>query len=185
MSLHITIGPMKAGKTDSIIRLYNKMSSIGKKIFIITHIYDEDRIGKINAIRTHNGVYLQAYSTNSLLKIIDNKEYISADIVIIEEAQFYLDLKLFLEDQLTDLKVNKDYYVFGLSGDTEQKKFGQILDIIPMCDTITHLTAFCNICNNGTPAPFTKIVNECISSKTEQIMVGDYQYIPVCRKHLH
>jgi thymidine kinase len=182
MSLHLTLGPMKAGKSDSIIRLYNKLSSIGKKIFIITHIYDENRIGKINAIRTHNGIYLEAYSTNSLLKILNNEEYKSADIIIIEEAQFFLDLKIFLQDQLSDLKINKEYYVFGLSGDTEQEKFGHILDIIPICDSITHLTAFCNICNDGTPAPFTKILSK---NKKEQILIGDYQYIPVCRKHLH
>ena len=50
----------------------------------------------------------------------------------------------------------KTLYVSGLDGDYKQEKFGEILDLIPLSNTITKLHAFCAVCKNGTPAYFTK-----------------------------
>jgi len=71
----------------------------------------------------------------------------------------------------------KKIYVGGLDGDFERKKFGQILDLIPMCDKITKLTSLCSICKNGTPGIFSKR----LTMETEQTIVGSDIYIPVCR----
>ena len=65
----------------------------------------------------------------------------------------------------------------GLDGDFERKKFGQILDLIPLCDKVTKLTSLCSICKNGTVGIFSKR----ITSQTEQTVVGSDNYIPVCR----
>lgn len=179
--LNLIIGPMKAGKTDNIVRIYNKYTSINKKVIIINHIYDENRIGKFNVIRTHNNLYLEALSTNSLLKVLEKKEYKNAEIVIIDESQFFVDLIPFIEDQMIYSK--KTFYVYGLSGDINQKKIGNTLDLIPLCDTITHLTALCSDCKDGTFAPFTKIKDEYKHLINNQLFIGDTQYKPVCRKH--
>ena len=72
---------------------------------------------------------------------------------------------------------NKKVYVCGLDGDFERKKFGQILDLIPLCDTVTKLTSLCSLCKNGTKGIFSKR----ITSETEQTVVGSDNYIPVCR----
>ena len=75
------------------------------------------------------------------------------------------------------LKYDKKVYVCGLDGDFERKKFGQILDIIPLCDKVTKLTSLCSICKNGNTGIFSKR----ISTETEQTVVGSDNYIPVCR----
>ena len=76
------------------------------------------------------------------------------------------------------LKYNKKVYICGLDGDFERKKFGQILDLIPMCDKVTKLTSLCSQCKDGTPGIFSmRLTNE-----TAQTVVGSDNYIPVCRK---
>ena len=84
------------------------------------------------------------------------------------------DLEEFVKNMLN---LNKKIYVCGLDGDFERKKFGQILDLIPLCDKVTKLTSICSICKNGTPGIFSKR----ITYETEQTVVGSDNYIPVCR----
>ena len=73
---------------------------------------------------------------------------------------------------------DKKVYVCGLDGDFERKKFGQILNLIPLCDKVTKLTSLCSVCKNGAPGIFSKR----ITLETEQTVVGSDNYIPVCRK---
>ena len=75
------------------------------------------------------------------------------------------------------LKNGKKIYVCGLDGDFERKKFGQILDLIPLCDKVSKLTSLCSICKNGTPGIFSKR----ITTEKKQTVVGSDNYIPVCR----
>jgi thymidine kinase len=75
------------------------------------------------------------------------------------------------------LKNNKVVYVCGLDGDFERKKFGEILDLIPLCDKVNKLTSLCSICKDGTPALFSmRTTNE-----KEQTVIGSNNYLPVCR----
>ena len=71
----------------------------------------------------------------------------------------------------------KKIYICGLDGDFERKKFGQILNLIPLCDKVTKLTSLCSLCKNGTPGIFSKR----ITSEKKQTVVGSDNYIPVCR----
>jgi thymidine kinase len=70
---------------------------------------------------------------------------------------------------------NKKVYVCGLDGDYQMKKFGQILDLIPICDEVEKLHAICTICK--APASFTKRITQ----ETEQKVIGSDNHIPVCR----
>jgi thymidine kinase len=96
---------------------------------------------------------------------------LNAEFVLINEAQFYPDLVEFIQ-----MFKNKNIYVYGLDGDFKQEKIGHILDIIPLCDSVTKLRATC-VC--GEPAIFSKR----LSQETDQYQ-PNAQYIPVCRKCL-
>ena len=98
-----------------------------------------------------------------------------SDVILINEGQFFPDLYDVVVDMLAH---NKKIYICGLDGDFERKKFGQILDLIPLCDKVTKLTSLCSQCKNGTPGIFSmRLTNE-----TAQTVVGSDNYIPVCRK---
>ena len=57
------------------------------------------------------------------------------------------------------------------------KKFGQILDIIPLCNEVEKLSAICAMCKNGTKAYFTLR----LTCEKDQKVIGSENYIPVCR----
>ena len=75
------------------------------------------------------------------------------------------------------MKEKKKIYIGGLDGDFERKKFGKILDLIPLCDKITKLVSLCSLCKNGTPGIFSMR----LSQEKEQKVIGSDNYIPVCR----
>lgn len=59
-----------------------------------------------------------------------------------------------------------------------RRRFGSLLDIIPIADSVTKLTARCELCDKR--ASFTLRKTE--ETKTELIAGADV-YMPVCRKH--
>jgi len=75
------------------------------------------------------------------------------------------------------LNNKKKVYVCGLDGDFERKKFGSILDLIPLCDKVTKLTSLCSLCKDGTLGIFSMR----LTCDKEQTLVGSDNYIPVCR----
>ena len=58
--------------------------------------------------------------------------------------------------------------------------FGEILNCIPLCNSVTKLSAMCSICKNGTLGSFSKrIINN-----NEKVYIGaNNEYLSVCRKH--
>ena len=114
------------------------------------------------------------------MPFITNYEFLKADLVIVDEAQFFPDLKQFVEYASDHL--GKDVLVVGLDGDAERRPFGQILDCIPLADTVTKLKAFCKMCGDGTEAIFSLCRRH--QEKTEHVLVGGAEtYEAVCRKH--
>lgn len=186
--LNIVIGPMMAGKTDNIISVYNKWKFMNKKILIVNHSFDLARNGNKSIIETHNKFQLPALICNQLKELETNEQFQESDIVIIDESQFFDDLYEFITKYVSDIEQNKTFFVYGLSGDRFGEKIGQILDLIPIADSITHLTGYCSFCKDGTIAPFTfkkevKIQKETEEFITPQISVGRENYFPVCRYH--
>lgn len=68
---------------------------------------------------------------------IDNNLIKSVDCVLINEGQFFGDLVEFVERWCDEYK--KDITVSGLDGDYKREKFGQILDLIPLADSVEKL----------------------------------------------
>ncbi|MEX0595792.1 MAG: hypothetical protein WD512_04760, partial [Candidatus Paceibacterota bacterium] len=93
----------------------------------------------------------------------------------INEGQFFDDLYRWTEWMVEEN--NKEVYICGLDGDFNRNKFGQILDLIPMCDKVTKLKSLCSICKNGKKALFSLRVTD---SKV-QVLIGSDCYKPVCR----
>jgi thymidine kinase len=111
---------------------------------------------------------------NNSIPSEDNNSLRESDVILINEGQFFEDLYEVVIDMLNH---NKKIYICGLDGDFERKKFGQILDLIPLCDKVTKMTSLCSKCKNGTPGIFSMRLTE----EKEQTVVGSTNYIPVCR----
>jgi thymidine kinase len=175
--LELILGPMFSGKSTRVIEISNRYESIGKNVLNITHIID-NRYGN-GVISSHNKIQKKAICTEKLMDLIRSENYIKSEIILVEEGQFFADLIDFVK---LSVDVDKKHVIVaGLNGDYKRERFGSILDLIPMCENVELLTAFCKKCNDGTLAHFTKRI---IVDKDAQTLVGsDDIYIPVCRFH--
>jgi len=175
--IDLITGCMFSGKSTEIIRLINRYKALDKKILIINH--SSDTRYQQNSISTHSNININCFSTDNLeiIKSDPKYNYISTDVIVIEEGQFFQDLYHFALNS-ADID-NKIVIIAGLDGDSNREEFGDIIKLIPKCDNITKLHALCSICKDGTLAPFTKrLVND-----DKQILVGVSEFIPVCRNH--
>ncbi len=72
----------------------------------------------------------------------------------------------------------KDLIVAGLDGDFERKRFGQVLDLMPLSDTVTKLVGKCHFCSCDS------LFSLRIAADTRQAVVGGADmYVPTCRHH--
>jgi len=182
--LELIIGPMYAGKTSKILEVYKQCQFCNIPVAVINHTIDKRYHESM--LSTHDKVMVPCILATNLKDVwSSNKdvwysnEYtntlMSADVILINEGQFFSDLYETVQDMLN---YEKKVYVCGLDGDFERKKFGSILDLIPFCDKITKLTSLCSICRDGTAAIFSMRITD----EKEQTVVGSTNYIPVCRK---
>lgn len=173
--LEIIIGPMFSGKTSRLIELHKQFTFCNIPVLTINHTYDNRYHSSM--LSNHDKSMIECIQLNKLDDIwmsSINPQYLPAQVILINEGQFFPDL---YDTVLKMIKDNKKVYIAGLDGDFQRKKFGQMLDLIPLCDTVTKLTSLCNICKNGNLGIFSKR----ITNETEQTVIGSDNYIPVCR----
>lgn len=174
MSLEVVFGPMFSGKTSYVYSIIKRYRSVGVSVVVIKPTID-NRYSVLPEIVTHDGVRFECVLTNRNLMEL-NHEFTRAEVIIIEEAHFFIDLELFVRCMVENF--HRHVIVVGLDGDYNRKPFGQILQCIPLADKVTKLTALCARCADGTPALFShRIVEE-----GGQVLVGGAdKYEPVCR----
>lgn len=169
--LDLVVGSMFSGKTEYLIDIYNKFKD-EKKIFVINHNLD-NRYDN-NQIVSHNRNKIPVNMKTTNLSEISLNSIDNYHIFIINEGQFFPDLIEFVQNLLNK---KKHIYISGLDGDYKQEKFGQILDLIPLCDNITKLKSICNICHEK-----KGIFSKRIVDLQQKILVGSEEtYIPICR----
>ncbi len=170
-SLHLYLGPMYAGKTTQLIRNMDENS--------IVLDFTEECGCNMGNLMSHDGVKISCIKLNRLcnlfittdIEIIDT--FINTKKILINEAQFFPDLLSFIKlIETYSLKVE----VYGLDGDFERKPFGQILDIIPYCDSVVKLKGICALCNE------LSLFSKRITNNKEQYLADESAYRPVCRK---
>jgi len=169
--LEIILGSMFSGKTSRLVEIYKQCKFCNIPVEVINHSIDERYDEEL--MTTHDKVKIPCIKTNKIMSVWNNLEE-KTEVILINEGQFFEDL---YETVDIMLKNGKKIYICGLDGDFERKKFGQILDLIPLCDKVTKLTSLCSICKNGTLGIFSKR----ITSEKKQTVIGSDNYIPVCR----
>lgn len=165
---------MYSGKSTELFRRLSRFQAIGKKVLVIN---SSDDTRTDNSIKTHNNVKLDAIKLDKLIPIMNNKDYLNAEVIGIDEAQFFNDLYKFITEVE---KTDKIIIISGLDGDFQRKPFGQVLDIIPLCDSVIKLNSLCMIKKDGTPASFTKRINN--NSDKQKLVGASESYISVSRE---
>jgi thymidine kinase len=193
-TLIIYLGPMFSGKTTRLNYDLTRFADKGLSTLKIVHAEDirDDVASSDMSGSTHNSSYR---SLSSKIKCVRVSELSKVDVsayhaIGIDEAQFYPDIYQVVE-RWVEIE-GKHVRIAGLDGDYSKRKFGQVLDLIPMCDKVKKLTASCVIClaelkktnfhGNifSLEAPFTKRLG---TSTQQKDVGGSDKYIPVCRYH--
>ncbi|KAL5769300.1 hypothetical protein ACOSP7_015851 [Xanthoceras sorbifolium] len=175
--IHVIVGPMFAGKTTTLLRRIQAETEKGRSVAVIKSNKDT-RYG-LDSVVTHDGVKLPCCALTSLSSFRQKfgpDAYDQLDVIGIDEAQFFGDLYDFCREAADH--DGKTVVVAGLDGDYLRRSFGSVLDIIPLADSVTKLTARCEFC--GKRAFFTLRKTE--ETQTELIGGSDI-YMPVCRQH--
>lgn len=178
--LKLIIGCMFSGKTTELIKEFDKWNACNFKCIMINHISDKRYSEKENETQSHSGIKVNSTNVGDNLMqhfsgSTQKDDILSYDVIFINEGQFFTDLYDFV-DYLVNSN-NKRVYVCGLDGDFQRKKFGSILDIIPLCDEVKKYTAICGNCKQK-----YGIFTYRISDEKEQKVIGSSNYMPVCRK---
>lgn len=192
--LEVTFGPMFASKTSNLLSSINNYITFNQihnncrpKVLIINSKKDtRDELKQINNLTIHNNYKTYEFPSNVESRKVLNLKEISIDEIkkyeylAIDEAQFFDDLKIFVDNCL---ELGKYIYCSGLLADSEKKPFGQLYLLIPYADEVTQHKAFCTECRDWHKnAVFTKWVGQ--KGKSKQTEVGaSGKYIPVCGKH--
>lgn len=188
--LELILGPMFSGKTSRLVEIYKQCKFCNISVTVINHTIDNRYDDEL--LSTHDKIKIPCIKTERLsdiwtehididddlskiTRVQDKFKVATSDVILINEGQFFEDL---YEVVVEMLKEDKKVYICGLDGDFERKKFGTILDLIPLCDKVHKLTSLCSLCKDGTRGIFSMR----LTSETEQTVVGSENYIPVCRK---
>jgi thymidine kinase len=165
---------MFSGKTSKLLEIYEQCVLSNISVLVINH--SSDLRYSDSMLSTHNKKMIPCRLVEYLEHILEQD--VSEDVILINEGQFFDDLYEWVKKMVENY--NKKIYVCGLDGDSRRKRFGQMLDLIPISDKVTKLRSLCAICKNGTKAPFTL---RTTTTSEEQILIGsDDCYKPVCRE---
>lgn len=172
-SIEIIIGCMFSGKSTELNRRASRYKAIGKNVLVINSILDTRGDG----IKLHSNVDVHATKTEHLMSMCVHPLFSEADVIAVDESQFFTDLHSFC---LECEKVGKILIIAGLDGDSNRKPFGEIMRCIPLCDTVVKLTALDMISRDGTLAIFSKRI--CWDDDVINVGGAD-KYVAVSREN--
>ena len=173
--IELVRGPMFSGKSTELLRLAERHELAQRTVAVITSTRDT-RYTTDGSLSSHSK---QTRKSDAVVdKLADartNGAVMQADVILIDEGQFYADL---VEEVSTLVDVHKKLVIVAaLSGTFEQKPFDNVADLDAMADKTYNLRAVCTRC--GADAPFTiRIASE---SKEVEVVGGKELYAARCR----
>lgn len=179
MSIDLIVGPMFSGKTKELLHRIRLLEmNPANRVVCITHT-DDERYSRRGEIVSHNGDSHPAIPLNVLVPFVSDERYRTATHIIIEESQFFPDLFPFAT-RAADAH-QKQIICAGLDGDFKREPFGQVIDLVPHCDSIIKLRANCSKCSEARTAIFTARMR---GHGSDQVYIGGKEvYRPFCRRH--
>ena len=179
-NLDVLVGPMFSGKSTELLRRLFVEASVGTKCLYINSTRDTRTPENYS---THNPLYQEKLEKQngvdmlsvSNLKDVDAEYLKEYSVIGVDEGQFFKDLVVEIKKWVEVLE--KHVIVAGLDGNFRREAFGQMIDLIPISESVTKLQAKC-MC--GRNAPFT---HKKQGDQNTEIQVGGKDiYTAKCRK---
>ena len=154
--LVVECGSMFSGKSDAIRRKGKRYEYAGiKAVFIkpdLDNRYDEF------SVTTHNGDKVPAISTDIHGSLLSIPEVLSADVILIDEIQFFKEQVIEDIEQL--IQQGKRVYVAGLDLDFKGNPFYITQQLMSIADEVNKHKAVCMSCGEDAYISHKKVQND-------------------------
>ncbi|KAK3705178.1 hypothetical protein QZH41_013974 [Actinostola sp. cb2023] len=167
--IQVIFGPMFSGKTTELLRRIKRYQVANHRCLVVK--YDMDTRYNINGIATHDRQTLAATACSVLYSI--KKQALKSSVIGIDEGQFFPDVVEFAEEMASE---GKTVIIAALDGTFQRKAFGNILNLVPIAESVVKLNAVCMNCYKD--AAFTKRLGQ---DKRVEVIGGSDKYMSVCR----
>ena len=181
--IEVTAGPMFAGKSSFIVDAVERYRMAGASIYIVKHPLDT-RYEGLSKIGTHGGRSVECEALANPLDIYARVTELDPLIVVIDEAQFYIENAEVLIEVVRQMASEERIVMLGgLNMDFKGEPFGPMPILMAIADQVNSLTAICSKC--GSEACFTqRLINGAPAPvDSELVIVGaEEAYTARCRK---
>lgn len=166
--IQVILGPMFSGKSTELMRRVRRFQVAQYKCLVIKYAKDT-RYSSLFA--THDRNTMEALPACLLKDVTDDAKGVA--VIGIDEGQFFPDIVEFSE-----LMANKGKIVIvaALDGTFQREAFGDILNLVPLAESVVKLTAVCMQCFRE--AAYTKRLGV---EKEVEVIGGADKYHSVCR----
>jgi len=171
---------MFSGKTLELLRQVSRFRAADKKVMIFRPHIDSRSV----RVKSRLGPEADAYTVDAAIQVNEIAETLNADVVAVDEAQFFDDELPWILDHLANF--GKTVIVSGLDKDFMGRGFGPMPALLSMDDNITMLSAVCTICKEDASRT-QRLVNGRPATPDDPLVVlggmDDDKYEPRCREH--
>lgn len=185
------MGPMFAGKSTELLRRVREAQSAGKSTSLIKPTLDKRY--ELASVTTHDGDKLSCHTVETLLPLLllpgemdlsgssesfkaARSSVANAQVIAIDEAQFFPDLAAFAIRAVE--AHGKELLIAGLDGDFKRRKFGSMIDLIPIADSVKKVKGKCHLCSKESLFSF-----RTAKDSKQELIGGEEAYVPLCREH--
>lgn len=161
-------GPMHSSKTASLIVVYNKIWN-KNHIKVFKPRKDTRDPGVLKSKDFEETI--PAIEIDKLEEILSNIDE-STRVILIDEIQ-WLEGDVGILSYLSIVQ-DMDIYTAGLNMTSEQKPFGIMPYVLAISDTVENIRASCYDCGRDASLTYYEL------EKTEDTLVGDDGYVPLC-----
>lgn len=168
--IQVIFGPMFSGKSTELMRRVRRFQVAQYNCLVVK--YAKDTRYSESGMATHDKNTMDAVSANCLADV--RPLALKACVIGIDEGQFFPDTVPFAEEMAN---LGKIIIVAALDGTFQRKAFGNILNLVPLAESVVKLHAVCMQCYKE--AAYTKRIG---AEKEVEVIGGADKYQAVCRK---
>lgn len=180
--LYFKYGVMNSGKSLSLITTAYNYAQQNKKTLIYTS--DLDTRSGVKTIASRTGFHIEAeylpHNRHDIIQKIQEQRKNDIYAILIDEAQFLS------REQVLTLSYIVDHYnipvlSWGLKNDFQNNLFEGSKALLEFADKIEEIKTVCTLCNRKATMNLRTCNGEAVYTG-EQILIGDSEYLPVCRQ---
>ncbi|MBN3286213.1 KITH protein, partial [Polyodon spathula] len=162
-------GPMFSGKSTELMRRVRRFQVAQYQCLVVK--YAKDTRYSEKGVATHDRNTMEAVPASQLKEVY--QQALLCCVIGIDEGQFFPDTVEFCEEMADR---GKTIIVAALDGTFQRKAFGNILNLVPLAESVVKLNAVCMECFRE--AAYTKRLG---AEKEVEVIGGTDKYHAVCR----